>query len=121
MHDEIKEALSRPPTLKRLEVKPGYEKLAAVLDMALQQAQSGKGTERHTDGDQPFDKQLTCNLIRSEGHGYPRGQAIKKIDEAKRLDIDAAIRELLGSINYIGSDIIILMEQLSQEQRKVAE
>jgi hypothetical protein len=88
----------------------GYASLAEVLDMALEQAQSGKGKERHAEKDQAFSNQLICQLTRTEGHGFSRGQAIKKIDEAKRLDAKAAVRELLGAINYIAADIIVLLE-----------
>lgn len=95
----------------RVEALPGYTSLAYVLDKALEQAQSGKGSERHAEDDQPFVDQLICRLARTEGHGFTRGQAIKKIDEAKRLDNKAAIRELLGAINYLAADIIVLMDE----------
>lgn len=93
----------------RRKVQPGYDRLANVLDMALEQAQSGKGIERHGNGE-PFEQQIICRLTRTEGHGFARGQAVKKVDEAKRLSRDAAIRELLGAINYLAADVIVLSE-----------
>ncbi len=35
-------------------------------------------------------------------------QAVKKIQESKRMDKDAAVRELLGAINYIAGAVIFL-------------
>ncbi|MBV5305578.1 MAG: hypothetical protein J0652_02670 [Desulfobulbaceae bacterium] len=87
----------------------GYEALSEVLHAALTQAAIGKGKERHADN-KPFEEQDICTITRSEGHGFTRGQARKKIAEAKRLDRDAAIRELLGAINYLAADIIVLGE-----------
>ena len=40
------------------------------------------------------------------GEGFALGQAIKKMQESQRLSHDAAIRELLGAINYIAGVII---------------
>ena len=92
-----------------MKISTKYKELADVLFMALDQAQNGKGKERHSDGE-AFSDQIICRLTRSEGSGYPRGQAIKKIDEAKRLPKDRAIDELLGAINYLAADIIVMME-----------
>lgn len=97
--------------MDRPEVKPGYERLARVFDFALEQAQSGKGKERHAEDAQPYEQQLACSITRAEGHGFTRGQALKKIDEAKRLPREAAINELLGALNYIAADIIVLQDE----------
>lgn len=97
--------------MARIEAEPGYAGLAGALDDALEQAQSGKGKERHATPE-PFIDQLVCRITRQEGHGYPRGQAVKKIDEAKRLEPRAAIRELLGAINYIAASIVVLREEM---------
>jgi len=97
--------------IDRVAVATGYKELADVLDDALEQAQGGKGAERHAEEGQPFVEQLICTLTRSEGTGFPRGQAIKKIDETKRLEtVEAKVRELLGAINYIAADVIVLRE-----------
>ena len=96
---------------KRLQAKPGYERLAWVLDQALHEAQTGKGRRRHAEKGQAYDDQLACTITRNEGHGFARGQAIKKIDEAKRLKPAAAVAELLGAINYLAADIIVLLEE----------
>lgn len=98
----------------RVEPKTGYGDLAMVLDDALEQAQTGKGKQRHTDSIQPFDEQITCSITRREGHAFARGQAIKKIDEAKRLPKRAAEAELLGAINYLAASIIVLREEMGK-------
>jgi len=92
-----------------IKVPVEYDSLGEVLSAALHQAAIGKGKERHAN-DEPFEEQDICAITRSEGHGFTRGQAIKKIKEAKRLDREAAIRELLGAINYLAADIIVLGE-----------
>ena len=85
---------------------PGYESLARVLHRAYDQAAKGKGAERHACS-RPFTEQpmqSISDLLGSEtGLLY---QAMKKIQESQRLDEDAAIRELLGAINYIAGAII---------------
>lgn len=84
----------------------GYESLEDVLIAAYQQAAKGKGSERHA-GDRPFTDQpmqsISALLGSETGLLY---QAMKKIQESQRLEKDAAIRELLGAINYIAGAII---------------
>lgn len=89
---------------------PNYEELARVLNTAYQQAANGKGKERHAEGE-PFEEQIICEVARRVGLGYTSGQAVKKIYESKRLPKDAAIAELLGAINYIAANIIVLEEE----------
>lgn len=88
-----------------------YTKLHEVLDMAFKQASQGKGKERHATEGEPFERQIICEVCRRVGHGYTWGQAVKKIYEAERLPKDRAIAELLGAINYLAADIIVLMEK----------
>ena len=85
-----------------------YKSLSDVLERAYQQAAHGKGRERHAQ-DQPFDQQpmQTISQLVGSSDGL-RYQAIKKIQEAGRMDKDAAIRELLGAINYIAGTIIYM-------------
>lgn len=85
-----------------------YKSLSDVLERAYQQAAHGKGRERHAQ-DQPFDQQpmQTISQLVGSSDGL-RYQAIKKIQEAARMDKDAAIRELLGAINYIAGTIIYM-------------
>lgn len=94
----------------------GYAYLESVLDAALHQAAAGKGKERHA-CDRPFDQQpmqLISDLLQStDGMAY---QAIKKIQEAARMDYEPAIRELLGSINYTAGAIIKLMRDHQRVQ-----
>lgn len=85
---------------------PDYHSLWNVLTRAYEQAAAGKGKERHAQG-QPFEQQpmqLISDLISSpDGLHY---QAIKKIQESRRLSPEAEIKELLGAINYIAGIII---------------
>lgn len=103
-----------------LQANPGYESLAAVLEQALEQAQNGKGRERHATG-QPFDQQPIMTIADMVGPGYQLGQAIKKLQESQRLDISAAIAERLGAINYIAASIIHLWQQGEGEKQGTQE
>lgn len=92
----------------RLPVTPGYEHLAAVLDEALAQAQSGKGKERHANG-RPFVEQRIVQL--NEQNGSNHGaifQACKKAQESTRLDPAHARAELLGAINYLAAAVLVI-------------
>jgi hypothetical protein len=97
-----------------MNILPGYERLAEVLQNALDQAQSGKGKERHACGEL-FEQQEICQNTRAVGFGYPLGQARKKAKEAKRLietvSKDAGIAECLGAINYLVAAVIVMDEQ----------
>jgi hypothetical protein len=90
-------------------VKDGYFPLFDVLRDALDQAQSGKGEERHGNG-LPFTEQPALTITRTVGLGFPLGQAMKKIQESQRMDLDAAKLELLGAINYLAAAILFLQE-----------
>lgn len=87
--------------------KPGYASLADVLNRAFAQAATGKGSERHAQG-QPFERQPMQDLIRLHGVGFATGQASKKAQEAHRLPRARAVAELLGSINYLAGAIIAI-------------
>lgn len=82
-----------------------YASLSNVLRRAYDQASSGKGQERHGQ-DLPFTKQPMQLIQDLCGEGFALGQAMKKMQESQRLPHDAAIRELLGAINYIAGAII---------------
>lgn len=90
------------------QLKLDYGPLQDVLDRAWQQAACGKGAERHGQS-LPFDRQpmqTISGLLNTEcGMLY---QAIKKIQESTRMDKGAAVRELLGAINYCAGAIIYL-------------
>lgn len=62
-------------------IPEGYESLGDVLGAALHQASSGKGKERHGNG-QPFDAQPMQSITGMVGIGFPLGQSIKKSQEA---------------------------------------
>ena len=82
-----------------------YASLSKVLRRAYDQAAIGKGAERHAK-DLPFTQQPMQRLQELYGVGFALGQAGKKMQESMRLPHDAAIRELLGAINYIAGAVI---------------
>jgi hypothetical protein len=102
---------SREHVCRALEMldDPPYAPLRRVLDLALEQAAYGKGAQRHGQG-QPFDKQPMMEIGRMVGAGFCFGQAMKKTQEASRMDPDAAKREILGAINYLAGAYLLLDE-----------
>lgn len=93
----------------------GYERLSGVLELAYQQAASGKGAERHANG-LHFDEQrmqVISRLLDS-----PKGmafQACKKIAEGIDLPThEAQVKELLGAIVYIAGMVIYLTDKQSE-------
>lgn len=84
-----------------------YARLREVLHQAFLQASEGKGRVRHG-SDKVFEDQVSGRITDEVGPGYPVGQAVKKALESGRLEKDAAVRELLGSINYLALAIIKL-------------
>jgi hypothetical protein len=110
---------------REVEVEPGYEGLLRVLVMGLDQAQYGKGRERHANGE-PFERQPICEGGRSFGIGCLLYQAWKKAKETVRLltldnGIDRAIREILGVIIYAAAAVLVLLEQKEKPQPMTAE
>ena len=95
--------------LRGVYVNEGYHDLFDVLRDALDQAQNGKGEERHGNG-LSFTGQPALTITRAVGLGFPLGQAMKKIQECQRMDTDAAKRELLGAINYLAAAVLFLDE-----------
>ncbi len=91
-------------------VMPGYGELASVLQAALNQAQSGKGKERHAT-DKPFTQQPIMQIRRMVGSGYTLGQAMKKAQESQRLPADQAEVDLLGAINYLAAEVLARREE----------
>lgn len=87
-----------------MKVESGYESLAEMMQRALDQAQYGKGKERHAN-DRPFTKQSLMNHTRAVGTGYPCGQVMKKAEElhgmVQRGDYDNAIEECKGAAVYL--------------------
>ena len=92
----------------------GYDSLRAIYAMALEQAQGGKGKERHANG-QPFERQPICEGGRRFGPTCLVYQAWKKAHETPVLmtmnnGTERAIRELLGVINYAAAAILVIKE-----------
>lgn len=94
-----------------------YAPLRRVLDEAFAQASAGKGFERHDNG-KPFLEQPIMQLARMHGLGFATGQASKKCQEAvgmvSRSQLDAAKRELLGSIVYLCA-AVMWVEEVAEE------
>ena len=86
---------------------PGYEKLAAVFVRAYDQAARGKGNDRHAGG-HPFHQQPMQQISQLlESDSFMAGQAIKKVQESRRLPTrERRVAELLGAINYIAGMVI---------------
>lgn len=84
-----------------------YAALASVLQEALEQAQGGKGKERHATAGERFEDQQIVQIAEWIGNGgFPIGQACKKAIESSRLPTDRAVAELLGAINYLAAEVI---------------
>ena len=99
----------------RIRALPGYETLASVLDEALEQAQGGKGKERHaTAGESCAPKHNLPIGAWRDSTAFAIGQACKKSIESSRLPSDRARRELLGAINYLAAAVI----QIDRRDRK---
>ena len=83
----------------------GYGSLYSILVDALDQAQNGKGSERHAFDGEPFESQQICILNKWCASGAIF-QSCKKAIESARLPADKARHELLGAINYLAAEII---------------
>lgn len=85
-----------------------YADLREILNQALHQSMSGKGKERHANG-KPWTDQPINTITDAVGIGFPMGQAIKKITEARgmmdRGNTDAARAEILGAIVYAAAAV----------------
>lgn len=90
--------------------RPEYESLARVFDDALEQAQGGKGIERHAGKGERFEDQQIVQLGEWMGSStvFAIGQACKKSIESTRLPDDRARAELLGAINYLAAAVIVI-------------
>lgn len=96
--------------------RPGYHQLGSVLRRAYHQASEGKGEQRHAQG-QPFYEQPMQRISQLlDTDGGMAFQAIKKIQEARRLPTpERRIAELLGAINYVAGMVIYEESLLPQE------
>lgn len=90
-----------------MKIQPGYESLAGIFQRALDQAQAGKGAERHANS-LPFDQQPMQTIAAQVGVGFLTGQSIKKTQEGQTLPAGRDVAELLGAINYLAGAVIFL-------------
>lgn len=89
-----------------------YESLRKALYAAGDQAEKGKGLERHADGES-FENQKICVIgrwLRKSPVAGPLQQAVKKIVESAGFTPERAIHELYGAINYAAAAIVLLQE-----------
>lgn len=101
---------------KPIQVFPGYEQLANVLQDALDQAQAGKGSQRHANG-KPFLEQPIITDGRACGLAGPAFQARKKILEALKCpDEERAVQDLLGAIVYTAAMVILKEEERQKRE-----
>lgn len=126
--NRARRALSRAEEAKPMSLvtlaSPRYRSLAEVLQMALDQAQSGKGAERHAD-DKAFSSQPILEIARMlrgvDGHAF---QMIKKAQEAARMASrgkhDAAVAEFLGVIVYASAAVIRIREDAERQTPAMA-
>jgi len=84
-------------TLNRID--PRYAELRRVMWDAYDHATLGKGEIRHAD-QKPFEEQISAAITKLVGIGYPLGQSLKKWNEHQRLEKEAAIKEIYGSVIY---------------------
>lgn len=83
-------------------------KLREVFERAIEQAEGGKGAERHAGKDEAFEEQQIVKFgIWMENIGFQVGQACKKALEALRLPPDRRVKELLGAMNYLAAGVIV--------------
>ena len=82
-----------------------YGPLYDILYEAGLRASDSKGKERHAN-DRPFISQPISSIQDAVGSGFPLGQALKKIQESRRLAPSKARNELLDAIVYIAAAII---------------
>lgn len=85
------------PRNGRLRALPGYMGVAKVLDAMLEQAQTGKGRERHGHGGTTFESQKIHKIPELQDHvGGLVYQLCKKALEAEKMEPVAMWREALG-------------------------
>lgn len=98
---------------KNPRLRAGYGPLADVLDKALNQAQFGKGNDRHNQNEERFEDQQIVQLGEWMGRStvFGIGQACKKAIESTHLSDEKAIEELLGAINYLAAAVIVIQRR----------
>ena len=92
-----------------IKVKKGYEPLVESFKDALEQAQAGKGDQRHNTDQKPLMEQLIISIPDSIGSGFRLGQVVKKALEIPQLPtVEAKQREICGIVNYALAENICL-------------
>ena len=115
--DQIVVKSASPADHATVDLASRYGELRRVLQDAWEQASSGKGHERHDDG-REFQDQLICYIGQQlESTDFQVGQVVKKAIESTRLGDEAAIRELLGVINYAAAAVILRRRSLRDKQK----
>lgn len=95
-----------------------YRYLRRIFADALDQAQSGKGKDRHAlPGENFQDQQIVKLCLWMQSNHGDIFQAAKKAIESTRMEYAAARHELLGAINYLAAAVITL-DLLREQTRK---
>lgn len=105
-HGEWERQGYKETDVENIKTAEAYKTLEVILKAAYDHAATGKGKERHADG-QKFEDQPIVTLEKLY-HSGVLFQAAKKMHESQRLEKEAAIKELLGAINYLAARIIYL-------------
>ena len=87
-----------------------YNFMNIIFKWCYREASAGKGFKRHG-SNVPFQHQITYTIMNSQGVGFALGQAMKKLDESKRLPKKKKIKELIGAINYIVFAIFFIIRE----------
>lgn len=97
-----------------------YKRLKEVLSLAVDQAENGKGKERHANG-LPFDRQQIVSISKELGSlDFNLGQAVKKCFEISKIKEPLhQVNELLGAINYLAAAIIILQDKANEPKESL--
>lgn len=101
--------IEAPPMPQHLIDYDHYTTLRDILNEAYDQAATGKGKERHAN-DRPWSAQPIAEIGRMVGVGFNLGQAMKKMQEASRMEGETAVRELLGAIVYAASAVMLIRD-----------
>ncbi len=86
-----------------------YSKLWAVFQECIDEMAEGKGHSRHGNH-RCIENQGVAERRRAFGPGFTLGQAAKKLEESPRLAGIAKKRELIGAINYIAIEVMMMKE-----------
>ena len=108
------------PSKPREQIRDDYSALRLILNMALDQSESGKGKERHASGE-PWHQQPIIVIGNWLGSNhFELGQAIKKLRESARQEPEDAFRNLLGAIVYAAAAAYMVYLEVEADREEKA-